>query len=282
MENTGEEFLSSRQNPRVKTLLKLRERSGRRKLGLFLVEGLREASRCASLIGLEEIYYCPEFFKSAAHLEFIEKIKASENLGNAEHSEEGKKISVCRLSESAFEKVSKREGCDGILGVARQWGCMLEDLQLSKTPLVLIADAIEKPGNLGALIRSADSLGADALVLTNPVSDLFSPEVIRASQGALFSLQIASASVNETHAWLKKHFLSIYGAHLGAEKSLWETDLKKASAIVVGSEKSGLSADWEKLLDEKIKIPMSGISDSMNVNIAASLCLYEALRQRTS
>lgn len=267
MEDASKEFLSSRQNPRVKALIKLQSRAGRRKLGVFLVEGLREASRCAELVGLEELYYCPEFFKAEEHSEFVEKILAGG-------------VAACRLSESVFEKVSNREGCDGILGVAKQWGCLLEDLQLSENPLVLLADAIEKPGNLGALIRSADSVGADALVLTNPVSDIFNPAVVRASQGALFSLPIALSSPSEAHSWLKKNSIAVYGAHLGAKKNLWQTDMKKPSAIVMGSEKDGLGRDWESLLDEKIKIPMTGISDSMNVNVAASICLYEALRQR--
>jgi TrmH family RNA methyltransferase len=266
-----EEFIQSRQNPRVKLLSKLRDRSGRRKLGLFVVEGLRELSRCVEAVGVEEIYFCPEFFKSAEHSQFIDKIRA-----------EGE-IPICRLSEGAFEKVSNREGCDGLLGVAKQWGCLLSDIDLSahKNPTILVADSIEKPGNLGALIRSADSLGAGAIILTNSVSDIFNPAVVRASQGAVFSAQIALSTPQEASQWLKERGIKTFGAHLGASDFLWNADMSIPSAIVVGSEKDGLGEDWNSLLDCKVKIPMSGLSDSMNVNVAGAIFLYEALRQKS-
>lgn len=266
-----EEFIHSRQNPRVKLLSKLRDRSGRRKLGLFVVEGLRELSRCVEAVGVEEIYFCPEFFKSAEHSQFIDKIRA-----------EGE-IPICRLSEGAFEKVSNREGCDGLLGVAKQWGCLLSDIDLSayKNPTILVADSIEKPGNLGALIRSADSLGAGAIILTNSVSDIFNPAVVRASQGAVFSAQIALSTPQEASQWLKERGIKTFGAHLGASDFLWNADMSIPSAIVVGSEKDGLGEDWNALLDCKVKIPMSGLSDSMNVNVAGAIFLYEALRQKS-
>ena len=266
----SEEFIQSRQNPRVKALQKLQDRAGRRKLGLFAIEGLRELSRAVETIEVDEIYFCPEFFKSEGHSAFVDKIRA-----------EGR-IELCRLSEGAFEKVSNREGCDGLLGVAKQWGGQLADIALdeAKNALILVADGIEKPGNLGALMRSADALGADALVITNPVSDIFNPAVIRASQGAFFSVQTAVSMPAEVSYWLKQHNISAYGAHLGAQKFLWQADLKSPVAIVMGCEKDGLGEDWSLLLDQRIKIPMSGMSDSMNVNVAAAVCLYEALRQR--
>ena len=208
--NMSEEFIQSRQNPRVKLLLKLRDRAGRRKTGLFTVEGLRELSRCAELVGAEEIYFCPEFFKSPEHPLFVEKIRG-----------EGK-IPLCRLSEGAFEKVSNREGCDGLLGVVKQWNCSLADIDISdaENPTLLVADSIEKPGNLGALLRSADSLGAAAVVLTNPVGDIFNPAVVRSSQGALFSVRIAESTPSELCKWLGEHKIKTVGAHLRAEKFL--------------------------------------------------------------
>ncbi len=252
-------------------LSKLRDRAGRRKLGLFVVEGLRELSRCAETVGVDEIYFCPEFFKSQQHSLFIDKIRA-EN-----------KIPLCRLSEGAFEKVSNRDGCDGIIGIAKQWGCLLSDVDISnsKNPTILVADAIEKPGNLGAIIRSADSLGAAAIILTNPISDIFNPAVIRSSQGAVFSTQIAMSSPQEASMWLKNHGIKTIGAHLGASGFLWNVDMNTPIAIVVGSEKDGLGDDWNEILDSKVKIPMHGLSDSMNVNVAAALFLYEALRAKS-
>ena len=264
-----EEFIQSRQNPRVKSLMKLRDRAERKKLGVFAVEGLRELSRCVKLSDVEEIYYCPEFFKSPEHELFVKKIA------------DGKKIPLCRLSEGAFEKVSNREGCDGLIGVAKQWGCCLSDILLpeGRPTTILIADAIEKPGNLGAIIRTADSERADALILTNCVCDIFNPAAVRASQGALFSLQIATAGVDETADWLKANKIKSVGAHLGADKKIWEADFTKSTAIVMGCESDGLGEDWERRLDEKVLIPMSGISDSLNVNVAAAIFLYESLRQ---
>ena len=257
--NMSEEFIQSRQNPRVKLLLKLRDRAGRRKTGLFAVEGLRELSRCVELVGAEEIYFCPEFFKSPEHSAFVEKIR------------DGEKIPLCRLSEGAFEKVSNREGCDGLLGVAKQWSCSLADIDISgvENPVLLVADSIEKPGNLGALLRSADSLGAAAVVLTNPVGDIFNPAVVRSSQGALFSVRVAQSTPNELCAWLKARKIKTVGAHLRAEKFLWQTDMSTPCAIVVGAESTGLGEEWNGFLDEKVKIPMHGISDSMNVNVAS-------------
>jgi len=267
----SEEFIKSRQNPRVKTLMKLQERSARRKLGLFTVEGLRELSRCAEKFPMDEIYFCPEFFKSREHEEFLDKIRRE------------KQIPLCRLSESAFEKISNRQGCDGLLGVAKQWDTSLSGIKLKKDSpaLVLIVDSIEKSGNLGALARTADSFGADAIIITNAVCDIFNPSVIRASQGAVFSIQIAVADVPECVEWLKANKIRSFGAHLKATKDLWSADFTTPSAIVMGSEKDGLGADWENALDEKIIIPMSdGLSDSMNVNVAAAVCLYEAKRSR--
>ncbi len=268
----AEEFIQSRQNPRVKNLIKLQERSVRKKLGLFVVEGLRELSRCVERIGVDEIYFCPEFFKSSEHSKFIDEIRSR------------KDIPLCRLSEGAFEKVSNRQGCDGLIGIAKQWDCSLDNINLpkDKSPLVLVVDSIEKSGNLGALIRTADSIGADAVIVTNSVCDIFNPSVIRSSQGGVFSSQIAVADVQTCFSWLKKNNIKTFGAHLKATKNLWNADFSVPTAIVMGSEKDGLGDDWNALLDEKIIIPMSGgVSDSMNVNVAAAICLYEVLRSRS-
>ena len=268
----NEEFIQSRQNPRVKSLLKLRDRSGRRNLGRFMVEGLREVQRCMEGVGIEELYFCPEFFKSPSHADFVEAVRS------------GKKVELCRLSRGAFEKISNREGCDGVLGVAKQWDCSLSKIAVprDRPACVVVADAIEKPGNLGALLRSADSSGADALILTNQVCDIFNPSTVRASQGALFSIPIAVAAPKECSEWLKSKGIKAVGAHLAAEKNIWDADFKRSSALVLGSEKSGLGKDWEILLDEKVKIPMHGLSDSMNVGTAAAVFLYEIARQRNN
>ena len=193
-------------------------------------------------------------------------------------------IPLCRLSAGAFEKVSNREGCDGLIGVVKQWSCGLEELELSgaENPTVLVADSIEKSGNLGALLRSADALCAEAVILTNSVCDIFNPAVVRASQGALFSVKVAEATPAEAAEWLKARGIKTFGAHLGASDFLWNADMSVPCAIVVGSEKDGLGDDWNGLLDCRVKIPMGGISDSMNVNVAAALFLYEAMRSKSA
>lgn len=269
----AEEFIQSRQNPRVKMLMKLQERAARKKLGLFTVEGLRELSRCIEAKGAQEIYFCPEFFKSDEHENFIRDVRRQ------------RQIPLCRLSEGAFEKISNRQGCDGIIGVVKQWDTSLSNIKLPPNgrALILVVDSIEKSGNLGALARTADSLGADALIITNAVCDAFNPSAVRASQGALFSMQIAQAGAAECQQWLKANNIRTFGAHLQAKKKLWDADFSGSSAIVMGAEKDGLGPEWDGALDEKIIIPMSesGLSDSMNVNVAAAICLYEAVRAKS-
>lgn len=264
-----EEFIQSKQNPRIKAISKLQDRSGRRKLGMFAVEGLRELSRCL-LAGVEvdEVYFCPELFKSEEHSSFIDSIRG--------------KIQLCRLSEQAFEKISNREGCDGIFGVCQQWKTTLKEIELpkDKPSLILVADSTEKPGNLGAILRSADAAGAKAVLLSNPITDIFNPSVIRASQGAVFSLKIVEETPENIFAWLKQNNIRSYAAALGATKLVWDADLTKSSAIVMGSEKDGLPQNILDMCDEIVKLPMLGQADSLNVNIAASLIMYEFVRQQ--
>lgn len=263
-----EEFIQSKQNPRIKALAKLQERSGRKKLGLFTVEGLRELSRCLlAKIDVDEIYFCPELFKSPKHSEFIDNLRG--------------KIPLCRVSEQAFERISNREGCDGVIGVCRQWKTSLSEISLpkDKPALILVADATEKPGNLGAIIRSADAAGASAVLVSNPVGDIFNPSVIRASQGAVFSMKVAEDTPENIFAWLKKNGIRSYAAALGATNYVWDCDFTKPSAIVMGSEKDGLPQSILNMCDEIVKLPMLGQADSLNVNIAATLIMFEFVRQ---
>lgn len=263
-----EEFIQSRQNPRIKALSRLQDRSGRRKFGKFAIEGLRELSRAIlAKVDIEEIYFCPEFFKSQEHSNFVNEIRG--------------KINLCRLSESAFEKISNRDGCDGIIGICEQWNTSLKEIELptDKPALILVADAIEKPGNLGAILRTADAAGASAVLLSNSVTDIFNPSVIRASQGAVFSLKIVESSVDEIFAWLKENSISSYAAALGASEYVWSCDFKKSSAIVMGCEKDGLPEDILKKCDKIVKLPMLGQADSLNVNVAATLIMFEFVRQ---
>ncbi|MDR2429695.1 MAG: RNA methyltransferase [Puniceicoccales bacterium] len=273
--------ITSRQNPRVLALSRLRERAGRREAGLFLVEGLRELSRAlgAGARGgiVDGIYYCPGFFKNAS--------AAVALVGEARRG----RVPVFEVSAGVFEKVSGREGADGLMGVARMWPVALGGVVLrgglEGPPLVLVVEGVEKPGNLGALLRTADAAGCAAVICCDAVVDIFNPNVVRASQGALFSMPCAVASVAEVRAFLGAGGYAVFAAAPGAGRVYWEADFRGAVALVLGSEKDGLSEGWfcggvPGRGVERICIPQFGLSDSLNVGVAGAVCLFEAVRQR--
>jgi TrmH family RNA methyltransferase len=166
------------------------------------------------------------------------------------------------------------------LGVAKTWDCSLGQLKLSAAPLLLVAESVEKPGNLGALLRTADSAGCDALLICDPVTDVFNPNVVRSSQGAVFSVPVAVCSSTEAAAWLRSNKIKTLATTPAATKTFWDVDAKNPTALLLGSEKDGLSEFWLKGADEKISIPQAGLSDSLNVSMAAAIVLFEAVRQR--
>lgn len=273
--------ITSRQNPCVQRLLRLRDRAGRTESGFFPVEGYRELSRAlATGTAVTEIYFCPALFKNRPAAEIL--------LRDAET----RKVALCEFGESAFEKVSGREGADGLLGVARLPG--LELAQLAPllasvaNPLLLVVEAVEKPGNLGALFRTADSAGCAALICCDPVADPFNPNAVRASQGALFSMPCAVAGPEAVADFLAARNIRIFATSPAAQKYYWDADFRGPSAILLGSEKDGLSAFWLENAAgeparriEAISIPQMGLSDSLNVGMAGAICLFEAFRQRT-
>ncbi len=261
------EFLQSRQNPRVQNLARLRERSHRDEQQRFLVEGQRELERALARGLVEEIYFCPEHFRGEGGQTLLDR---AEKAG----------LALCRLAPAAFDKVSLREGPDGLLGVARSWKNSLNDLALPAAPLLLVIERVEKPGNLGALLRSADAAGVTAVIVCDPVTDLFNPHVVRNSQGALFSLPTVVAPSEETQAFLRAKKISAIATTPAATCDYWDVDLRSSAAILVGGEKDGLTAFWLDAADQKARIPMAGQSDSLNVAAAATLVLFEAVRQR--
>jgi len=263
-----DEVIHSRQNPRVQGIAKLRDRAVRDARGRFLVEGFRELTRAlGSKLALEEVYFCPALFKDPGSAALVDRAR-----------EAG--VACCELGEAAFDKVSGREGPDGLLGVAETWDVSLARLSLGKDPLVLVAEAVEKPGNLGALLRTADSAGCAALIVCDPVTDLFNPNVIRASQGAAFSVPVAVASSADAIAWTKAKGLRILATTPDGAKPLWDVDARGPVALVMGSEKDGLAPAWLQAADARVFIPQAGLSDSLNVATAAAVCLFEAVRQR--
>jgi TrmH family RNA methyltransferase len=236
---------------------------------MFLIEGSRELFRAMeSNVSIETIFVCEKFFKGDTQQNLIAIAQT-------------KQIQLCELRDDVFEKISNRENCDGVIGLANFWTTEFTDIKLSKNALLLIAEKIEKAGNLGALMRSAESAGVDALILCNPVTDIFNPNVVRASQGAVFSLTIVSSDNKQTLQFLKKHSINIFALTPSATNIYFDENFQSRTAIIVGAEHDGLSDFWLKNDDiKKISLPQLGVCDSLNVNDAAAIVLYEALRQR--
>ena len=262
-------YIQSRQNDQVKNLVKLRERKYRERQSRCLIEGLREIGHALNA-GLEitHLYYCSDFFPSDLHATFI-----------AEHKDAAK-FQVIGMSPDAFTKASHREGPDGLIAIAMQQGNVLADLLLDETPLLLVLEGIEKPGNLGAILRSADGAGVDAVILVDCVLDLYNPNAIRSSQGLLFALPIVSTDRDTLTNWLDVKNIVGCATTPGSKKLHWEVDYKQGLALYMGSESDGLSNYWLEKATHKIRIPMAGQADSLNVAAAAAVCLYEARRQR--
>lgn len=272
-------LITSRQNPKILRLVRLRERASREREKLFLLEGLREIERAvASGIRIAEFYFCPEQIRSRAAQDIAGKMQALLPEENC-----------FELSASAFEKISYRDKPEGVLAVAEMRSHGLENLPAPKTgeaPLYLIAESIEKPGNLGALLRTADSAGCTALICCGPGTDIYNPNAVRASQGTLFSMPLAVAPVEKVYEWLRKQNIAIFATSPDAEKLYWNCDFRGASAILLGTEATGLSPFWLENAEEKsvipVAIPQRGLADSLNVSMAAGICLFEAVRQRNS
>jgi len=260
--------IESPRNPRVKAVTKLRKASVRRKTGRTLAEGFREIKRAVECgWTFEELYFCPELYQNEREAELIFCVRKS-----------GTRIFQC--SETAFRKMSYRDTPDGLLALSPLVGRKLDELKLSENPLLLVAERIEKPGNLGTMLRTADGAGADAVIVCNPATDINNPNVIRASLGTLFHLPVAEATPNELFPWLEKHGIQTVAATPGGRLEYTEADLTCPTAIAVGAEDTGLSTEWLARAKVRVKIPMLGKNDSLNVSVSAALLLYEALRQR--
>jgi TrmH family RNA methyltransferase len=264
-----ESYIQSKQNDQVKNLVKLRERKHRDRQESFIVEGLRECLHARNAgYSIESFYFCPELFPSAAHENAIEEIRRDGN------------TPLIRLSTEAMDKASYREGPDGFLAVGRQGSHELNSLNLPDSPLVIVLEGIEKPGNLGAILRSADGAGVHAVILVDCVLDLYNPNAIRSSQGLLFALPIICSDRQGLAEWLQTNHFQIVGATPNTDTLHWEIEYTQPTALLFGSESSGLTDFWLEAANKHIRIPMVGQADSLNVSVAAAVCLYEARRQR--
>ena len=261
--------ITSTQNARVKAVVKLRDRRGRESQGRFIIDGLRELHRAlAANVVLDEVFVGPAGLSVDSRSDLLDQIDSNN-------------IPLTEVTLPVMEKITYGQRGEGVVAVAQSYRRELSDLSLPHTPLVAVLVGVEKPGNIGAVARSADAAGVSALVLVETPTDLFNPNVIRASIGTLFSLPVVKAGTDETIAWLKNKNLQIVTACVDAECVYTDSQLDLPTAIVLGSEDIGLSPRWQSVGTVPVRLPMCGIADSLNVSVTAAVLFYEALRQRT-
>lgn len=257
--------LSSPQNPFIKQLLLLQEKAkARRQSGTFLIEGQREIALARKGgYSIDTVLFVPDLLS-----------ESEVTLIAGGHTE------LISITGEVYNKLAYRDTTEGVVAVAKSKSTLLSDLKLSDNPLVLVAEAPEKPGNLGALLRTADAANLDAVIIANPVTDLYNPNVIRSSVGCLFTNQVATGTTTEVIAYLKQNNINIYCATLQDATSYHTQDYTLPTALVVGTEATGLTGEWREASAKNIIIPMQGEIDSMNVSVAAAILLFEAKRQR--
>ena len=253
-------MITSKTNPKIKNIIKLEKASERREQNRILIEGRREIERAVACgFEVDTLFICQDIAKDGA------AITAR---------------SVEEVSLEVFEKIAYREGSDGLLAVAIPKYADLQQFKPKKNPLIIVLETVEKPGNLGAVMRTADAAGVDAVIIADPRTDLYNPNAIRASVGCIFSVPLFACSSEECIKWLKDNKITIYCTYLKASIDYLDADFKKASAIVMGTEATGISQQWVDAADQNIIIPMNGIADSLNVSVTTAIVTFEAVRQR--
>lgn len=269
------ENITSAQNAKIKELLALQEKSKeRRKKGLFVVEGKREIIHCV------EAGYEPHTFFICRDI--ITEKEFDSIMGAVEDNFYGMTCQIIEIPQHLYDKVAYRGGTEGVIAEMHCKEMNLESLKLKENPLVVVLESVEKPGNLGAVLRSADASGVDAVIVCDPLTDMYNPNLIRSSIGAIFTVPVATATSEEAIAWLKNNGIKIYTAQLQDSEWYYDTDMKGGTAIVMGTEATGLTDVWRKAADAHIKIPMLGRLDSLNVSVSAAILMFEAVRQRNS
>jgi TrmH family RNA methyltransferase len=260
-----ENLISSPNNPKIKNVVKLRERSLRDKTKMTIVEGIREISRAQeSGVYFEEFYFCPEL---TTNRKLIDECCAQSG--------------VCfELSKKVFGKIAFGDRHEGVLAVVRQPRYDFKDLNLGKNPLLFVVERVEKPGNLGAILRTCDSAGVNGLIVCDAATDIYNPNVIRSSLGTIFSVKTVQATNKKALEFLKENKIQVCVTAPDGDVNYTEVDFKKPTAIVLGSEDKGVSSFWLICADVKAKIPMKGKADSLNVSTTAAVVIFEAIRQR--
>ena len=260
--------LTSFANPRVKAAGALRDRRQRDRTGLTLIDGARELRRALEAgVTVVEAFVCEPLLAGPDARAVFDRLRAN---GTTLHT----------TSEPVFAKLAFGERAEGIVAVVRIPTTRLDDLVLPPVPLVVVIEGVEKPGNVGALLRSADGAGVDAVVVASPRTDLFNPNAIRASAGTIFSVPLAVAATADVIAWLRARSIRIVAAQVEAERLYTATNLRGPVAIVVGAEDDGLTDAWTGPEVDAVRLPMLGVADSLNVSVSGAVLLYEARRQR--
>lgn len=260
------ESLTSAQNPKIKTLLELQEKSkARRKEGLFVVEGRRELLHCIEA-GYEPytVFICRDILTESEFEDLASRCRCP----------------FYEIPQHLYDKVAYRGGTEGVIAELKVREKSLDSLTVRENPLIIVLEAVEKPGNLGAILRSADAAGVDAVIICDPLTDLYNPNLIRSSIGAVFTVPVATAASETAISWLKAHDIRILTAQLQDSEWYYDTDMKGGTAIIMGTEATGLTDIWRDAADAHIRIPMLGKLDSLNVSVSAAILMFEAVRQR--
>lgn len=261
------EHITSLQNPRVKRFLRLRDKSSaRRKDGVFCVEGMREISHClGSGYEIETLFFAPSIA----------------GMSPADILSDHPCPYVISVTEAIYARMALRGDTEGAVAIFNTREKTLHDLNLPPTPLLAILESVEKPGNLGAVLRSADAAGVDAVIVCDPLTDIYNPNLIRASLGAVFTVPCVTCSSAECISFLKANGIQILTAQLQDSSLYYDTDMRRPTAIVFGTEATGLSQIWRDAAAAHIRIPMLGELDSLNVSVSAAILMFEAVRQRS-
>ena len=260
--------IASASNPRIKAAVRLRERRERDRTGLTIVDGARELRRALEAgVAVEEAFVHPPLVRS----DDARYVVAALQSGGS---------SVVEVSDTAFGKLAFGDRSDGVIAVVRSPSTDLKRIALPPDPLVTVLEGVEKPGNVGAVLRSVDGAGADALIVADPRTDVFNPNAIRASLGTIFRVPIGSDATSHVRTWLQALKLRVIAARPDASAAPWDVDMTGPLAIVLGNEAAGLGERWLDGEVTGVRIPMRGIADSLNVSVAAAVLLYEARRQR--
>ena len=257
--------ITSAQNPFIKLLIQLQEKAkARKQSGTFLIEGMREIEIAVKgNYEIETILICNE----VADFSNNPTIQQSNN-------------SIIEISKEVYQKLAYRDTTEGILAIAKTKSLQLSDLKLPENPLILVMEAIEKPGNIGAVLRTCDAAKVDAVLIANPKTDLYNPNIVRSSVGCLFTNQIATGTTQEVIDFLIQNNINFYSATLQNSTSYYTQNYTTPTALVVGTEATGLTELWREKATQNIIIPMQGEIDSMNVSVAAAILIFEAKRQR--